>query len=668
MLADRAAAVLGKNGPLADELPGYEPRPGQIAMARRVAEALEFDERLLCEAGTGTGKTLAYLVPAILSGRKVVIATGTRTLQDQIARIDLPRLQRSLPDRFSFAVMKGLSNYLCLRRFYEHDKQSSILGTGDPLMARLAAWIGQTDTGDRADLDDVPDDAPLWREVTSTPETRLGQRCSYYDSCFVTRMKAAAMSAQIVLTNHHLFFADLALRSRWPDAQVLPPYDVVIFDEAHQIEEVATEFFGLHVSTQRLLALARDVGRCNAPAAASDRVVLLARKIAQGTDDLADAIRARLPAPKSGTDEVRVPLPEDLFGDTRADGVYGRYLALDTALDETAGLLQRVAEYGVQGAQGYSQPPPSDVASALSGLARRTAAVRDELATLVDVQGKGNVRWVTAGVRHVALRASPIDVSPVLGKFFDEHSGAMIFTSATLSVGKDFSYVQKRLGLRDTADEVTFPSPFRYHQQALVYLPADLPDPTHRNYAEAAAARALELCVASRGRALLLFTSFRSLRVAEALFRSDGRFPLLVQGERPRHALLNALRTNIGSVLLATQGFWEGVDVPGEALSLVVMDRLPFAVPDDPLTAARIERIREQDGDPFGAYQVPRAALSLRQGFGRLIRTSLDRGVVAILDGRVTRKSYGASLLSGLPAECQRTEDLQDVAAFFAKD
>lgn len=479
-------------------------------------------------------------------------------------------------------------------------------------------------------------------------------------------MKDRAVNAQIVLTNHHLFFADLALRSRWPDAQVLPPYDVVIFDEAHQIEEVATEFFGMHVSTQRLMALARDVGRSAVPAAAVDRVSLLARKVAQGAEDFAEAVRKKLPTAKAGSDEVRVPLPEDLFGDTRQDGVYGRYLALDTALDETAGLLNRVAEYGVQGAEGYSHPPAADVASALNSLSRRAAAVRDELATLVDVQGKDRVRWVTASARNVALRASPIDVSPVLGKFFDEHPGAMIFTSATLSVGRDFSYVQKRLGLKDTADEATFPSPFRYHKQALVYLPADLPDPSHASYAEAAATRAFELCEASNGRALLLFTSFRSLRVAEALFRKAARFSLLVQGERPRHALLESLKTNVGSVLLATQGFWEGVDVPGEALSLVVMDRLPFAVPDDPLTAARISRIREEDGDPFGAYQVPHAALALRQGFGRLIRTSHDRGVVAILDGRVMRKSYGASLLSSLPAECPRTEDIEDVIAFFA--
>ncbi|MCG5053758.1 MAG: ATP-dependent DNA helicase [Myxococcales bacterium] len=665
MLADVAAFTLGPSGPLADELPGYEPRPGQVAMARRVAHALEFDERLLCEAGTGTGKTLAYLVPAILSGRKVVIATGTKTLQDQIARIDLPRLARTLPDRFSFAVMKGLSNYVCLRRFYDHERQALLPGTVDPLVARLGTFITETETGDRADLDGVADDAPIWREVTATPETRLGSRCRYYDSCFVTRMRDRATGAQIVLTNHHLFFADLALRSRWPDAQVLPPYEAVIFDEAHQIEEVATEFFGLHVSTSRLAALARDLGRAKAPAAAADRLARLAHHLAMGADDFATAMRRRLPAPKTGGDEVRVPLPDDLFSARDEAGPYGRYLALDTVLEEAAALLTRVSEYGVPEADGISRPPSADVAAALGGLSRRAVSARDELSALVDTQAKDRIRWVTASSRNVALRASPIDVAPVLSRFFDSHPGPLVFTSATLSVGQDFTYVQRRLGLSDTADEAMFPSPFRYHEQALVYLPADLPDPIAASYTQAAAERMLALCEAARGRALLLFTSFRSLRATEALFRAHGGFPLLVQGERPRHALLDALRTNVGSVLLATQGFWEGVDVPGEALSLVVIDRLPFAVPDDPLTAARIERIREEHGDPFASYQLPRAALSLRQGFGRLIRTGADRGVVAILDGRITRKSYGATLLGSLPPECPRTEELEDVYAFF---
>jgi ATP-dependent DNA helicase DinG len=301
----------------------------------------------------------------------------------------------------------------------------------------------------------------------------------------------------------------------------------------------------------------------------------------------------------------------------------------------------------------------------LSGLSRRTAAIRDDLGALVDGQRRDQVRWVTASSRNVSLRASPIDVAPLLREAFDNHPGPLIFTSATLSVKDSFAYVRGRLGLDDTADEAMFPSPFRYHDQALVYLPADLPDPTLPGFAEAAATRALELCVLSQGRALLLFTSFRNLRAAETVFRRDGRFPLLVQGERPRHALLETLRTRVGSVLLATQSFWEGVDVPGEALSLVVIDKLPFAVPEDPLTAARIERIRREGRDPFESLQLPRAALSLRQGFGRLVRTNKDRGVVAILDGRIVRKQYGGTLLGSLPPECPRTEELADVERFF---
>jgi ATP-dependent DNA helicase DinG len=675
VLADTVAEVLRPGGPLADALPGFEPRPGQLAMAARVAEALDADERLLVEAGTGTGKTLAYLVPAILSGRKVVISTGTKTLQDQIARIDLPRLVAALPIEFRFTVMKGLGNYLCLRRFNEHSAQAALaLGEPDPTgqtLERVRAWIDETATGDRADLDDVPDDAPLWREITATPETRLGARCPYFERCFVTGMRRRALDAQLVLTNHHLFFADLALRARWPEAQVLPPYEVVIFDEAHQIEEVATEFFGLHVSSQRLYALARDIGR--APLAGQElvRAGSQARRLQMATESFAEALRDRLPAPRGGAEEIRVPVPEDLWA-ARAPPL-ARYHELDTILEESAALFDRLTrDDGARTRdEAPSRSPPSAAQAAVhGGIARRASALRAELGAMIDARGGGHggkplVRWLVASARQVSLRASPIDVGPLLRERWSAHPGPLVFTSATLSAAGGFEYVRGRLGLGDVAADATFPSPFCYRRQALVYIATDLPDPSDDRFPAAAAARALELCRVSRGRALLLFTSFRNLRVAEQILRADGGFPVLVQGERPRHALLADLRARIGSVLLATQSFWEGVDVPGEALSLVVVDRLPFAVPDDPLTAARIDRIREEGGDPFGSYQLPRAALSLKQGFGRLIRTRRDTGVAALLDGRILRRRYGAPLLASLPPDCPRTESLEDVAAFF---
>ncbi|HET6281028.1 MAG TPA: helicase C-terminal domain-containing protein [Polyangia bacterium] len=666
--------VLGPGGLVASALPGYESRPGQLAMAERIAEALKRDDRLLVEAGTGTGKTLAYLVPALLSGRKVVISTGTKTLQDQIATVDLPRLQQILtgvlspalgfesgrddagnapPPPFTWAVMKGLGNYVCLRRLGEQQRQLSLTPT--PELDRILAFAGESATGDRADLLDLPDDAPLWREIAATPETRIGPRCAYFERCFVTGMRRRAAEAQLVVVNHHLFFADLALRSQWPEAQVLPPYEVVIFDEAHQIEEIATEFFGLHVSTQRLFALARDVGR--AARLPAQRAHSAATRLQGAAAALADALRDRLPAPRPGTDEVRVPMPDDLW-----TGVpLRRYHELDTILEEVGAWLAFDGE-AVRDANSDGNQAPE-----IAGLGRRANALRAELGGLVDVANREHVRWIAGTPRNVSLHTSPIDVGPALARAFDLCPGPIIFTSATLSVAGSFSYLRERLGLQDAASEATYPSPFRYHQQALLYVAADLPEPNDERFPLAAAERAGALCQIAGGRALLLFTSFRNLRVAEAYLRATLPFPLLVQGERPRHRLLAELRARVGSVLLATQSFWEGVDVPGDALSLVVMDRIPFAVPDDPLTAARISHIRAQGGDPFGGFQLPRAALSLKQGFGRLIRSHADTGVVALLDGRIARRPYGATLYASLPRDCPRTESLDDVALFFAR-
>jgi ATP-dependent DNA helicase DinG len=644
------ARILGPRGLVAASLPGYESRPGQLAMAERIAEAIDRDDRLFVEAGTGTGKTLAYLVPALLSGRKVVVSTGTKTLQDQIARVDLPRLRTILPQPFDWSVMKGLGNYLCLRRFDEQTRQGALVA--NPELERIRDWAARTTSGDRADLSELPDDSPLWREVSATPETRLGARCPYFERCFVTGMRRRALDAQLVIVNHHLFFADLALRSAWPEAQVLPPYEVVIFDEAHQIEEIATEFFGMHVSTQRVFALARDLGRAiglDVLRADSASARLLGAGRALG-----EALRDQLPVPRAGTDEVRVPVPDGLWGGARLV----RYHELDGVLDEIATWLAFDGE-AVREARNGAE---------LGGLGRRAAVLRDELGALVERPPgpSGSVRWVAATARNVSLHASPIDVGPALARSFDLVAGPLIFTSATLTVAGSFDYVRTRIGLHDAASEASYASPFRYAEQALLYLAADLPEPNDARFPLAAAARAAELCAITKGRALLLFTSFRNLRIAEAHLRATLPFPLLVQGERPRHVLLAALRERIGSVLLATQSFWEGVDVPGEALSLVVMDRIPFAVPDDPLTAARIDRIRDDGGDPFGTYQLPRAALALKQGFGRLIRSRADHGIVGILDGRVARKSYGATLRTSLPPDCPRTELLEDVAAFWA--
>jgi ATP-dependent DNA helicase DinG len=647
--------ILGPGGAAAAVLPGYEPRAGQVAMAERIAAAIDGDERLLVEAGTGTGKTLAYLVPALLSGRKTVVSTGTKTLQDQIAATDLPRLAQIFaaagrpdlgPDA---AVMKGLGNYICRRRLIDRDRQARLVT--DPELDRLLAFAASSPTGDRAELTDLADDAPLWGEVAATPETRIGPRCPYFESCFVTGMRRRAAAARLVIVNHHLFFADLALRARWPDAQVLPPYEVVIFDEAHQIEDVATEFFGVHASTQRLFALSRDLARETGVSAA--RAESASARLNATGGLFGETLRDLLPAPRPGMDEARAPLPAGL----ERGPVRTAYHRLDGVLEEIADWLnpdgQTVAD----------SHRPAEVAA----LGRRAQALRADLELLIDGRGRDHVRWLAASARNVALHASPVDVSTLLGRALDACPGPIVLTSATLTVARSFDYLRARTGLGDTAAEATFPSPFNYARQALLYLATDLPEPNDEAFPAAAAARMAELCAVTGGRALLLFTSFKNLRVAEAQLRGTLPFPLLVQGERPRNHLLAALRAQIGSVLLATQSFWEGVDVPGEALSLVVMDRIPFGAPDDPLTRARIDRIRDEGGDPFGAYQLPRAALSLKQGFGRLIRSRGDHGIVALLDGRAARKSYGATLRASLPADCPRTESLDDVAEFWAR-
>jgi ATP-dependent DNA helicase DinG len=647
--------ILGPGGAAAAVLPGYEARGGQLAMAERIAGAIENDERLLVEAGTGTGKTLAYLVPALLSGRKTVVSTGTKTLQDQIASVDLPRLAQILaaagradlgPDA---AVMKGLGNYVCRRRLSERDRQRRLVA--DPELDRLLAFAETSATGDRAELTDLADEAPLWGEIAATPETRIGARCAFFESCFVTAMRRRAAAARLIIVNHHLFFADLALRARWPEAQVLPPYEVVIFDEAHQIEDVATEFFGVHASTQRLFALARDLAR--ETGVSSSRAENVAARLTAAGGLFGDVLRDLLPPPRPGAEESRAPLPADLDrGPVRI-----AYHRLDGVLEEIANWLnpdgQTVAE--------------SHRSAEVGALGRRALALRADLDLLIDGRGRDHVRWLGASARNVALHASPVDVSTLLGRALDACPGPIVFTSATLTVAGKFDYLRARTGLGDTAADATFPSPFNYARQSLLYLATDLPEPNDAAFPAAVAARMAELCAITGGRALLLFTSFKNLRVAEAEMRGTLPFPLLVQGQRPRNHLLAALRSQIGSVLLATQSFWEGVDVPGEALSLVVMDRIPFGAPDDPLTRARIDHIRDEGGDPFGGYQLPRAALSLKQGFGRLIRSRGDHGIVALLDGRAARKSYGATLRASLPAECPRTESLEDVAEFWAR-
>jgi ATP-dependent DNA helicase DinG len=642
--------ILGPGGVLARAIAGYETRPSQLQMAERVADALERRRPLLVEAGTGTGKTLAYLVPAIQSGLKVVVSTGTKNLQEQIFKKDIPLLLEHMPRAFTAACMKGISNYLCLRRFHEHIARQASLSLDGNLESTLDAirvWAGTTEYGDRAELPDLADDAPAWRDVSPTQETRLGQRCKYFERCHVTNARRRAHGADVVIVNHHLFFADLALREKWPEVQLLPSYEAVIFDEAHQLEDVATDYFGVGVSSLRLMAIVRDVTRALAQGNAPDKVQSINAHVDLRAEQMFDSLRRRIKGDRVAVD-----------GATWAGEPEKSAHALDVALEELEGALG-----SVRGAE------LEDGGNEAGALKRRARAIRDDLALLVDGAQKYDRRhvfWAEARGRTVLLHASPVDISNIFRERLLGEVETAVFTSATLTAGGSFEFVRARLGLESAMDE-RLASPFDFARQALLYVPKDLPEPADPAFVDAAAARMLELVQITDGRAFLLFTSHRMMQRVHALLAPKLKQPVLLQGDKPKHLLVEEFKRRIGSVLFATASFWEGVDVVGEALSLVVIDKLPFSPPDDPLVAARAALLEDAGQDAFVHYHVPRAALALAQGFGRLIRHRGDRGVVALLDKRAVTKPYGRRVLAGLPADCPRTQLLDDVRTFWTR-
>jgi ATP-dependent DNA helicase DinG len=622
-------------------------------MAEAVERAL-FDERhLFVEAGTGTGKTMAYLVPAILSGRKVIVSTATRALQEQIFVKDLPLVAEALAAHgieFRAALMKGLSNYLCLRRFGE----ARVGGRPpDAAFARIVDWAARTETGDRAELADLPEDAEVWREVASSSETRIGAACPHFEECFVTRMRREAEEAQIVVVNHHLFLADLALRSGPGGARatVLPPHDAVVFDEAHQLEDIATDFFGVRVSSARIDALARDAERSLAKVNALE--ALKSGPVRATLESLRTASRAffeRLAAAASATESRRVLAEADISAEVR-----GAHAELELRLDA----LEAVAR---------ARPE-----EALQLVARRAAETRDDLRGIVagsrpDADGEVTdlVRWIDLRARSVSLGASPVDVGGTLRARLFDRVPSVVCTSATLATGNSFHFARARLGAPPEADELVVASPFDFASQAVLYLPDDLPDPADAGFDGAAASRIAELVAVSDGGAFVLCTSTRVMRTLNARLRGQvGDRPLLLQGERPKHLLLSRFRSSGRAVLVATMSFWEGVDVPGRALRLVIIDKIPFAPPHEPVVAARCARLDREGGSGFSQYSVPSAAMTLKQGFGRLIRTQHDVGAVAVLDKRIVRKGYGRALLAALPP-ARRVRTLDELRAAWA--
>lgn len=667
-----AAELLGPDGPLARRLPGYEARPAQLEMARAVESALSAERVLICEAGTGTGKSLAYLVPALLSGKKVIVSTATRALEEQIFWKDLPLIERALGIPVRAALMKGISNYLCRRRLAEfRASEDSLRPRYARSLGMLDEWLGETDSGDLAELVGLREDDPVRREVNSSSETRIGASCPYYNECFVTRMRREAESAQLVIVNHHLFFADLALRGPHP-ARVIPDYDAVIFDEAHQLEDIATDFFGMRVSRARLERLFADAERALALAGVGDPLFTPGRPsptLANGRL-AAEAFWTEL-ARRGRSEEARFTLERDVWVGPLRD----RYHALDNAL-EAVGAAADVAA-------GRAQMPPSgakrasSAEEALKGVVGRAELFREDLAAIV-AGAPGRITWFDMGGRSAALSSTPVDLSHVLRARIFETVPSVVLTSATLSIAPSkgnpdaspFAFFRSRIGLTGEAVPVTelvLDSPFDFARNALLYTPKDLPPPGHPAFAETAGERIAELIEITRGGCFVLTTSLRSMTALHAMLsrRLPGR-RLFVQGAAPKAALIAAFRAAGDAVLVATMSFWEGVDVPGRALRLVVLEKIPFLVPTDPVVQARSQELERAGENPFMRLHVPAAAITLKQGFGRLIRTRDDAGIVALLDPRVHQKGYGARLLAALPP-AGRTSELSEVRSFWER-
>lgn len=665
-----AGELLGPSGPFAQSLPGYEARLGQIAMAEAVERTLAEDRVLLAEAGTGTGKTLAYLVPAIQSGRKVVVSTATRALQEQIFHKDIPLIERALGRPVHAALMKGLSNYVCRRRFQDF-RTGDDGGQARRLLPMLEGWVAETETGDVAELASLSEDDPALLAITSSSETRVGSSCRFHDECFVTRMKRESEAAQILVVNHHLFFADLALRGAHP-GRVIPDYDAVIFDEAQKLEDTATLFFGVRVSEARLSRLFRDVDRalavlCRSDPLSAGSVLAAARTASVGFFDR--IVR------EAGARDDRVTLERDFWNGERAEAWH----RLDEALDGVRALGESLAGQWLSGstASGASRKGALAAAEALTVAARRAQEIRLDLATIVD-GAKGRVTWLDGSGRSPSLSSSPVDVSPIFRSYVFEAIPAVVLTSATLASGphghtgpKAFSFVRSRLGLSGDsvlAHELVVPSPFDYAARSLLYLPRDLPPPSDPAFIERAAERIAQLVDITGGGAFVLTTSVKSTRAIHRLLRARfSSMQILMQGEAPKSVVLARFRDAGNAVLVATSSFWQGVDVPGHALRLVVLEKIPFPVPTEPVIKARAHALEEEGRNAFVDLHVPLAKIALKQGFGRLIRTRKDRGIVALFDERVHRRPYGRELLSALPPSV-RTSELAEAREFFERE
>jgi ATP-dependent DNA helicase DinG len=630
------SALLGADGPFARELPNFAPRAAQQAMARAVQHAIAERETLIAEAGTGTGKTYAYLVPALLSGERVIVSTGTKALQDQLYFRDLPKVRSVLGARLKTALLKGRANYLCLYRLDQTVREgASFDRTQASQLAAIRAWSARTRHGDRMELAEVPEESPMWPRVTSTPENCLGVECPFFDDCHVVKARREAQEADLVVVNHHLLFADLALKQEG-FGEILPGAQAFILDEAHQVPELAGQFFSQSISARQLTELAQDaLGECHGITGAIGVVL-------EPVEALRDAVR-------------KLRLAMDVLPDR------GPFHLLETAQPVREG-MHDVRE--VLAALTDVLASQAERSRGFANAHERAALYSERLDRIVEQADEQDVRWYETFPRGFALHATPLDLAGPLRALRERAQAAWIHTSATLSVGGHFEHFARQLGL-DDPQTLCLESPFDYERQALCYLPPGLPDPGARDYTERVIDAVLPVLHASNGRAFLLFTSHRALRRAAELLEGKVPWPLFVQGTAPRHRLLEDFRASGHGVLLGAASFWEGVDVAGEALSVVVIDKLPFAAPDDPVLQARLDALEQAGINPFMGWQVPSAVIALKQGVGRLIRDVHDRGVLVLCDPRLTGKGYGRLFLSSLPP-MPRTKDLGDVQAFFA--
>ena len=637
------ASVFSSTGALAQVVPGFRARPFQLEMAEAIQKIINKQEVIVAEAGTGTGKTFAYLVPALLSGGKVIISTGTKTLQDQLFGRDIPTVRDALKVPVMVALLKGRANYVC-HHHLSRAKSDGRLPTRDDVvyLARIESFARISNTGDRADCADVPENAGVWPLVTSTRDNCLGSQCEHYDNCFVMKARKQALEADVVVVNHHLFFADVTLRDEGV-AELLPACNTVIFDEAHQLPETASLFFGQSVSTTQLTDLSRDA-RIEAATSAKDFAALpvAANALEKAARDLRLAF-----------DEAGARMPANALRNRKA---------VTEAMTEACDRLEELAETL------HSQAGRSE---GLQQCFERADALHAQLAGWREDSDASLVRWVEVFNQSVQFNATPLSIAEIFRKQVEAQAKAWVFTSATLSVNGNFSHYVNELGI-ESAQTASWASPFDFAEQGLLYVPQQLPDPNTPDYTRAVVEAALPVVEASRGRAFLLFTSLRAMREAHGLlidaFKKRGwDYPLLAQGEGSRSELLQRFRELGNAVLVGSQSFWEGVDVRGDALSLVMIDKLPFAPPDDPVLAARIEKINNEGRNAFMEYQLPRAVISLKQGAGRLIRDETDRGVLMICDPRLISKSYGKRIWRSLPPMA-RSRELTDVTAFFGRE